>query len=200
MKLLEGKLVFMFCFCCHPHAKTFFLLRIRLHLKNGIVLQEDLVQREDKALKSQFAVLGFELALPHLDDVPTHTAELEAFGKVALAVTLDLGLPEVGARLGKNEVSATLVAVPEATVHEDDGTILAKHDVRCAGQAADVDTKTESLGKQIFTHQDLGLGVSAADAGHAFVPLFGCQLVCHAMIRFSTEHKLTEFSSSLSPV
>ena len=77
-------------------------------------MQEDMVQREGKALQGLFAVPGLELALPHLDDVPTHVAQLEAFGKVALAVALNLGLPEVGAGLGKDEVAAAFVAVPEA--------------------------------------------------------------------------------------
>lgn len=179
--------VFAFLFRRHRHAAAFFLLCIRLHLGGGTVLQENMVQREGKALQGLFAVPGLELALPHLDDVPTHAAQLEAFGKVAFAVALNLGLPEVGAGLGKDEVAAAFVAVPEAAVHEDDGAVLAEHDVGGAGQAADVDAEAEPLGKQVFAHQDLGLGVAAADAGHALVPLFGCQLVCHAVIGFSTD-------------
>ena len=145
-----------------------------------------MVQREGKPLQGQFAVLGLELALPHLDDVPTHAAQLEAFGKVAFAVALNFGLPEVGTGLGKDKVAAAFMTMPEAAVHEDDGAILAEHDVGGAGQAADVDAEAESLGKQELAHQDLGLGVTAADAGHALVPLFGCQLVCHAVIGFTT--------------
>ena len=71
-----------------------------------------------------------------------HTAELEAFGKVALAVALNLGLPEAGTGLGKDEVTAAFMAVPEAAVYKDDGAILAKHNVGRTGQAADVDAKT----------------------------------------------------------
>lgn len=122
--------------------------------------------------------------------MPTHAAELEAFGKVALAVALNLGLPEVGAGLGKDKVTAAFMAVPKAAVYEDDGAVLAEHDVGRAWQAADVDAEAEPPGKQVLAHQDLGLGVAAADAGHALVPLFGCQLVCHAVIGFSTDANL----------
>ena len=130
--------------------------------------------------------------------MPTHAAELEAFGKVALAVALNLGLPEVGTGFGKDEVAAAFMAVPEAAVYEDDGAVLAKHNVGRAGQAADVDAKTQPLGKQVLAHQNFGLGVAAADAGHALVPLFGCKFVCHAITRFSTACKLNENSSSFS--
>lgn len=186
-------LVFTFRFRSHPHAAAFFLLRIRLYLGGGTVLQEDMVQCKGKALQGLFAVPGLELALPHLDDVPTHAAQLEAFGKVALAVALNLGLPEVGAGLGKDGVAAAFMTMPEAAVHEDDGAVLAEHDVGRAGQAADVDAEAEPPGKQVLAHQDLGLGVTAADAGHALVPLFGCQLVCHAVIGFSMNANLRIF-------
>ena len=163
----------------HPHAAAFFLLCIRFRLAGGIVLQEDVVQGEGDAFQGQFAAFGFELALPYLDDVPAHEAELEAFGVVALAVALYFGLPEVGVGFGQDVVAAAFVAVPEAAVDEDDRAVLAQHDVGRAGQAADVDAETEPACKQVFAHQYLGLGVAAADAGHALVPLFGCQLVCH---------------------
>lgn len=152
-----------------------------------------MVQREGKPLQGKFAVLGLELALPHLDDVPTHAAQLEAFGKVALAVALNLGLPEVGTGLGKDKVAAAFMTMPEAAVHEDDGAVLAEHDVGGAGQAADVDAETKPPGKQVLAHQNFGLGVAAADAGHALVPLFGCQLVCHAVIGFSMNANLRIF-------
>lgn len=111
--------------------------------------------------------------------MPAEEAELDTLLHVALAVALNLGLPEGGVGLGEDEVGAIFVAVPKASVDEDDGLVFAKHDVGCAGQAFDVHPIAESAREEVAAHHHLGLRVSAADAGHASVALFRCQSVGH---------------------
>ena len=93
----------------------------------GVVFQIDLVEGAFKPFQRHFALLGFQLALPQDDGVPTEQTELDALLHVALAVALNLGFPEGGVCLGQDEVRAIFVAVPEASVDEDDCLVLAQY-------------------------------------------------------------------------
>ena len=118
--------------------------------------------------------------------MPAEEAELDAFFDVAFLVAVNLLLPEFGVCLGHYKVFATLVAVPETAVDEDDGAVLAQHYVGGAGQALDVYAVAVAVGMQVAAHNHLGLGVLALDARHALVSLFFCHSVRHvAKILFS---------------
>ena len=145
----------------------------------GVIFQIDLVECAFKPFQRHFALLGFQLAFPQDDGVPTEQTELDALLHVALAVALNLGFPEGGVCLGKYEVRAIFVAMPEASVDEDDRPIFSQHNVGRAGQTFHVYPVAESAGEEVAAHHHLGLRIAASDALHASSPLFRCQSVGH---------------------
>ena len=111
--------------------------------------------------------------------MPAEEAELDAFFDVAFLVAVNLLLPEFGVCLGHYKVFATLVAVPETAVDEDDGAVFAQHYVGGAGQALDIYAVAVAVGVQVTSHNQFWFCVLALDARHALVPLFFCHSVCH---------------------
>ena len=111
--------------------------------------------------------------------MPAEVAQLDAFFDIALFVAFYFLFPERGVALGHYKVLATLVAVPEAAVDEDDGAVFAQHYVGGAGQALDIYAVAVATGVQVTAHNHLGLGVLALDACHAPMPLFLSHSVCH---------------------
>lgn len=95
----------------------------------------------------------FEVAFPEGDDAPAHAAELGLGLLVALAVAVDLGLPELGAGAGHLEMLAFGMAVPEAAVYEDHGLVFGEDDVGAAGVALVVDSEAVAVGMQELAHQ-----------------------------------------------
>ena len=114
---------------------------------------------------------GPEAALPDDYGVPAETGKGLVVAVVALAVALYLRAPEVHVGLGEAEVPAAFVAVPEATVDEDTGAVLAQDDVGVAGQARMVEPVAEAAGVQPAADGHLGLGVSRTDGRHVLMPL-----------------------------
>ena len=112
--------------------------------------------------------------------MPAETAQLDAFFDIALFVAFYFLLPELAIALGQHEVLTAFVPVPEASVNEDDGAVLAQHYVGGAGQALDIYAVAVAVGMQVAAHNQLGLGVLALDARHAPVPLLCGHSVCHA--------------------
>lgn len=114
---------------------------------------------------------GPEAALPDDYGVPAETGKGLVVAVVALAVALYLRAPEVDVGLGEAEVPAAFVAVPEATVDEDTGAVLAQDDVGVAGQTTVVKPVAEAAGVQPAADGHLGLGVSRTDGRHVLMPL-----------------------------
>ena len=112
----------------------------------------------------------FQLAFPHGKDVPAGGFQLTALLAVTFPGAGALGFPEKGVRLGGVLPGAAVVEVPEAAVDEDDFASASEDQVRVSGQAHAAGFAMEavpvSLGVQKAAHQQLGLGVFAADAGH----------------------------------
>ena len=152
---------------------------VRTCFVEGVVFQIDLVEGALKTFQRHFALLGFQLAFPQDDGVPPHQTELDALLHVALAVALNLGFPEGGVCLGQDEVRAIFVAVPEASVDEDDRPIFSQYNIGRAGQTFHVHPVAESAGEEVAAHHHLGLRIAASDALHASVALFRCQSVRH---------------------
>jgi len=71
------------------------------------------------------------------------------------------------------------MTVPEASVHEDAGTILLQYNIGSTWQLLHIDAETESVSEKEFPHNHLRLCIPALDACHAAVPLFGSHFVCH---------------------
>lgn len=63
------------------------------------------------------------------------------------------------------------MTVPEAAVDEDAGPELGQHNVRRAGETADILAETEASPEQFPAQHDLGHRILRPDMGHAVMPL-----------------------------
>lgn len=111
--------------------------------------------------------------------MPAHVAQAYALLQVACAVAFNLCRPELHIRFGQHKIAAALVSVPEAAVYENHRAVFLQHNVGCAGQPLHVHPVAESAGKKVFSHNQLGASVSAANMRHALVALFGCEYIGH---------------------
>lgn len=85
-----------------------------------------LAQREEESLKGTLATSRSKIALPELDDVPTHGGESCAYLLITLLIAIDLGLPESGTgfRHYKQVAGLTIgsdMSVPKTAIDKDDG-------------------------------------------------------------------------------
>ena len=107
------------------------------------------------------AVLWLQFALPYYYGVPAKETELDAFLYVAFLVSFYLLLPVLSIALRQYEVPASSVAVPEAAVDKDDGSVLAQDNIGGAREPAHVDPVAVATRVQVTAHEHLGLGVLA---------------------------------------
>ena len=74
------------------------------------------------------------------------------------------------------------MAVPEAAIDENDGPVLAQHQVGMSRQPRMVQPKPKSAAEQELPNHQLRLSVLALDGRHAAVPLFKGHFV-HSVLR-----------------
>lgn len=87
-------------------------------------------------------------------------------------VALYFCLPEVHVAFGEDVISATFMTVPEATVYEDDGPVLAEDEVGMTGQTRMIEPVAKAMAEQELPDHQLRFGVLAPYRRHATVPLF----------------------------
>jgi hypothetical protein len=94
-------------------------------------------------------------------------------------VLVELLRPEVDVALGCIREPAVGVTVPEATVHDNDGAISWKDDIRTTGEPGDV--KSEAAAHAVQNGPDLALGrsIPPADSRHVPTSAFWRQSVGH---------------------
>lgn len=86
----------------------------------------NLTEGEEKSLKGTLATSRSKIALPELDDVPTHGGESCAYLLITLLIAIDLGLPESGTGLRHYKQVARLtigcdMSVPKTAIDKNDG-------------------------------------------------------------------------------
>lgn len=95
-----------------------------------------------------------------------------AFFCIPGPVALYFCLPEVHVAFGEDVISATFMAVPEASVYEDDGPVLAEDEVGMPGQTRMIEPVAKATAEQELPDQQLWFGVLAPYRRHAAMPLF----------------------------
>ncbi len=73
--------------------------------------------------------------------------------------------------------------MPEAAVHKDHCAMAGKDEVGTTREISSVETKAQAERMQIPAHDELGLGVAAADQRHHAAPGLGIKDVGHARPR-----------------
>lgn len=120
--------------------------------------------------------LGFGLAPGQYMDLRPEKGSAAAFvlcfgsgsvlGVVPCNVRREFGLPELRARCGSGRVPASLMPMPEAAVHKDDGAILRQNEVRSAVDLLRMKPEAETARVQCPPESQLGLGVVSPDPRH----------------------------------
>ena len=106
---------------------------------DGVVVPLDLVRLDfgiNAVNRGRKLGLG-EFALPDRYDIPGDGFEPLDVESVAFLIVGNLRLPELHVGFRNGVLGAAPVPVPEASVHEYDGAVFRKYDVRRAGQSAD---------------------------------------------------------------
>ena len=112
---------------------------------------------------------GFELTLPDDDAVPPHPGQLLQLLMVALPVSLDFLFPEPCVGFGHSEGLAPFMPVPETAIDKDTRAVFSHHDIRVPRQPAVIESVPEPSGEEIFSHDELRLGVLRMDGRHIVV-------------------------------
>lgn len=115
-----------------------------------------------------FAIARF--ALPYLQHSPTSILELGFAKPIALHVRGELGQPEVGTGLWDGGKSA-VVAVPEASLHQDGSPVSWKHEIRTPGQILHVEPKPQTEPVRSRADDKFRLRVLAAYPSHHLTAL-----------------------------
>ncbi len=110
----------------------------------------------------------FGLALPDHQRRPAVRLQCGDRGGVARAVACDLGAPIRGVVLGLTRTARTIVAVPEAAVHEDDFAHRAEDEIGFAGKLCAVQPIAPAIAQRPHrrAHDKLRLGVTRFDRAH----------------------------------
>ena len=127
-------------------------------------------------------VLLGEFAFPDGDDGPGEGVEALGAQFIAGDVAGHFLLPEAGVAFRDDIFGAAAVAVPEAAVDEDDGTVLGEDEVGRAGQTSVVEPVAITATPQFVPDGPLGSRILRADAGHVVGSLGGrwnCLSVSH---------------------
>jgi len=106
-----------------------------------------------------------QLASPDYQNTPAKLRKLFLHALITAHVAVELFLPERSVVGWCGSVAATFVPVPEATVHENNSTVPRKDQVRFSGQFS-LQSVTQASAVQVFSYDQLRLGVLAPDAGH----------------------------------
>jgi hypothetical protein len=94
-----------------------------------VILQEYMVQGVNQPLKRLLTHLRLQLTFPHCDAVPSHPCHFALRFNIPCFVPLYLSAPIFHIRLWQHKSIASLMAVPEATVHEYHRPVPSQHDV-----------------------------------------------------------------------
>ena len=92
---------------------------------------------------------------------------------VALLVAGELGLPELVVFLRRRAGSATVVTVPETTVHENDRFPRTKDNIRRPGQVTPMQPVAKAHAVQKSSNDHLRFGILPAHSGHHPPPRVG---------------------------
>lgn len=104
-------------------------------------------------------------------------------------------------RLGDLVHGATFVPMPETAVDEDTGAESHDGQVGRARQSLGMDAITEAMTEEKAPHEHLWSRVLRPDSAHTITALFGCHLICHKPLQFSTiNYQLPLFLRHIFPI
>ena len=163
-------------------------IRLRYHCRlffrqfippDMMIFQEDMVQRKSQGFQSFLPDSRLQFAFPYHDSMPSHFSQPVQHLMVPLPVSPDLLHPEPGVRFRHHIIFASLMSVPEASVHQNTGAIFPQHNIRFSRQPWMIEPIPESPTPQKFPDKNLRFGIPAPYCRHVVVALFYGQTVRH---------------------
>ena len=124
----------------------------------------------------------FQLTFPDNDDTPLLSLQLPPYILVPFLIPPHFRHPEIGVGLGDSVMLASLMSMPETTVHEDDSSVLGKNNIRRARKSAVVYPITKTLSPKSMTQLHLRLRIGGVDLRHTVMPLLWCERIGHCSI------------------
>ena len=144
-----------------------------------MIFQEDMVKGKSQRLQGLLPDSRFQFAFPYHDGMPSHFCQPMQHLMVPFLIPPDFILPELGIRFRNHVILASLMSVPEASVHQNTGAIFPQHDVRLARQPRMIEPIPESPSPQELPDKNLRFSILASDCRHVVVALFYGQTVRH---------------------
>ena len=119
------------------------------------------------------------LAFPNGYDSPSFAPETGSNTTIAAFVLIKFVEPKVRPCLGNNLAVSAPVSVPVATVDEDHGLVLWKHNVRRAGEIAAIESKAIAQAVECAAYSQLGGCIFGPNPRHVPASLFAGQSISH---------------------
>ena len=163
------------------HCRFFFRQFISSDM---MIFQEDMVQRKGKRLQRLLPDSWFQFTFPDDDGMPSHFCQPMQYLMVPLPVSPDLILPELGIRFRHHIILAPFMSMPEASIHQNAGTILSEHNIRFSRQPWMIEPISESPSPQKLPDKNLRFGILALDCRHVMVALFYGHFIWHHLLNF----------------
>jgi hypothetical protein len=113
------------------------------------------------------------LALPDDLDAPAQVDELLRHPAIPGDVGRELGLPELGSRLGVGAATTSFVPVPEAAMNEHRHLMFRKYEIRPARQIGAMQPKPQAASMGQTPHCQFRTSVLPPDAPHQSASVLG---------------------------
>ena len=134
-----------------------------------------ILQESDDSLGDQFETA--QLALPYHQDAPAQPRQLALLDEIPFPVAIELGAPELDARLRRARKRTARMTMPEATVHEDDLPPAREDEIRSARQLPPVEPISVAKPVDQAANGHLGARSLVPDPGHDFGAALGADRV-----------------------
>ena len=164
-----------------------------------MIFQEDMVQCKGQRLQGLLPDSRLQLAFSDNDGIPSHFCQPMQHLMVPLSVSPDLILPELGIRFRHHIILASFMSMPEASIHQNAGTILPEHNIRFSRQPRMIEPIPESPSPQELPDKNLRFGILASDCRHIVVALFYGHFIWHTLylLRHLFSNLITPFDARL---
>lgn len=129
-------------------------------------------------------MLAFERAFPNYQHAPATTNEVFSVTRIVGLVRRDLCFPELAVS-GWPAEARTVMAMPEASIHENACVIPTQNKVRLSRKCGNMKAIPEAVCKQHLPYGLFRLRVGAANPRHAQAALRRRENVSHASARWT---------------
>ena len=146
-----------------------------------MIFQEDMVQRKSKRLQRLLPDSRFQFTFPDNNGMPSHFCQPMQHFMVPFPVSPDFLHPEPGIRFRNHVILASLMSMPEASIHQNAGAILPQHNIRFSRQPWMIEPIPESPSPQELPDKNLRFGILASDCRHIMVALFYGHFIWHTL-------------------